>query len=110
MKILESTKNNIHTLNLTGRLDTHTSPAFEKKLFACLKAGTLHVVIDCSDLEYISSAGLRAISKASEVFKSRQGELILCKLKDYIKDVFEISGLDSMISISNICEDANFSE
>ena len=65
---------------------------FEQKLFECIENGTQRLILDFQDLDYISSAGLRVILKATKNLKSAEGKLVLCAMQDYVKEVFEISG------------------
>ena len=68
MTIEKSIVNASATLNIIGRLDTSTAPELEATIDGCV-AGIQELVLDCSNLEYVSSAGLRVILKAqSDVF------------------------------------------
>ena len=57
------------------------------------------MVVDFGNLDYISSAGLRVILKATKELKRSEGLFVLCEMKDYVKEVFEISGFDSFLPI-----------
>jgi anti-anti-sigma factor len=77
-------------VSLTGRLDTITAPELETELDHLL-AKTIHVIIfDLSDLEYISSAGLRVIFKATKEVKANNGQCGILKMQPQIKKVFDI--------------------
>ena len=84
-----------------GRLDSNTSPAFEAHLLGRVE-GPARVVVDFTGLDYISSAGLRVLLMASK--KARQGgaKLALCGLQPAVREVFEISGF---LSILTVCDD-----
>ena len=99
MEIVAEKKNDISIFKLQGRLDSNTAPEFEEKLFQDIKTGALNVVVDFENLDYISSAGLRVILKATKELKRSEGRFVLCALKDYVKEVFEISGFDSFLPI-----------
>ena len=79
---------------------------FEQKLFECIENGTQRLILDFQDLDYISSAGLRVILKATKNLKSAEGKLVLCAMQDYVKEVFEISGFDSFLPIEATLDDA----
>ena len=64
------------------------------------------VFIDFKDLEYISSAGLRVILKATKALKREEGKMMLCDMQDYVKEVFEIAGFDSFLPIVGTMDDA----
>jgi anti-sigma B factor antagonist len=94
-------------MDLSGRLDSNTSPEFEEKLLGLIREPeTDKVVLDFAGLDYISSAGLRVLLKASREIKDQEGKLVLCNLKDYIREVFEVSGFVSILPISDSVEGA----
>jgi len=99
MEIIEQKHDKYYFFKLNGRLDSNTSLGFEKKLFEAIKDGSTRMVIDFEDLDYISSAGLRVILKATKDLKRSEGTLILCSMQDYVKEVFEISGFDTFLPI-----------
>ena len=106
MEISEETKGNAHIFRLAGRLDSNTSPEFEKKILGTIGNGSKQLIADFQNLDYISSAGLRVILKATKELKRSEGKLILCSMKDYVKEVFEISGFDTFLPIVPTLEDA----
>ena len=106
MQIFEGKKNDINIYRLRGRLDSNSSLDLEKKIFGAIDHGSKEIVLDFEDLDYISSAGLRVILKATKDLKHSDGRLILCAMKDYVKEVFEISGFDSFLPITTSLDDA----
>jgi len=64
------------------------------------------MIIDFENLDYISSAGLRIILKTAKELKRNHGDIVLCAMQDYVKEVFEISGLDTFLSITQTMEQA----
>jgi anti-anti-sigma factor len=83
----------------SGRLDSNTSPAFEKHLVGHLDQGAMAVVIDFAQLEYISSAGLRVLLMGAKRAKQANGRIALCNLSDSIREVLEISGFLSILNV-----------
>ena len=106
MEIIEEKQSGINIFRLNGRLDSNTSQGFEQKLFEAISDGTKSVVVDFKDLDYISSAGLRVILKATKAIKRQDGHIMLCSMQDYVKEVFEIAGFDSFLSIVATLDDA----
>ena len=100
MQIHEEKQNKVHIFKLEGRLDSNTSPAFEEKVSDAISQGSKQMIIDFEKLEYLSSAGLRVILKATKELKRLEGKLVLCSMADYVKEVFEISGFDSFLPIT----------
>jgi anti-sigma B factor antagonist len=106
MEIIETKHDQYHVFKLNGRLDSNTAMGFEQKLFECIENGTRRLILDFEQLDYISSAGLRVILKATKNLKGAEGKLVLCAMQDYVKEVFEISGFDSFLPIVPTMDDA----
>lgn len=85
-------------LSLHGRVDSAVAKGFEDAVLGGFEDGN-KVIIDFSMLDYISSAGLRVILMAAKKLKTSSGLLHLCGMKPHIKEVFDISGFSSMLSI-----------
>lgn len=85
------------TLEITGRLDTTTSPNLEVVVNE-LSDDTKELVFDMSELEYISSAGIRVLLGAYKKIKSNQGIMRIEKANTTVCEVFEMTGLMQMIS------------
>lgn len=84
-------------LELTGRLDTVTSPELEKVLDGILDS-VKSLVFDFAKLEYISSAGLRVILKAQKAIKGK-GKMKLVNVNADVMEVFEMTGFSSFLNI-----------
>lgn len=106
MDITEEKQAGVHAFKLKGRLDSNTSLAFEQRLFESITDGTRNVIIDFKDLDYISSAGLRVILKATKALRRENGKIMLCAMQDYVKEVFEIAGFDAFLPIVATLDDA----
>jgi anti-sigma B factor antagonist len=106
MEIIEEKQGGINIFKLNGRLDSNTSQGFEQKHFQAISDGSKTVVVDFKELDYISSAGLRVILKATKAIKREDGQIMLCSMQDYVKEVFEIAGFDSFLPIVGTMDDA----
>ena len=106
MEIIEESQSGINIYRLNGRLDSNTSQGFEKKIFQAIDNGSKSMIIDFKNLDYISSAGLRVILKATKALKREEGTILLCDMQDYVKEVFESAGFDSFLSIVGTMDDA----
>jgi anti-anti-sigma factor len=98
MQISTRTSNDIHIVAITGSLDSTTSPEAQKSLDAVL-AGAKKVALDFSELDYISSAGLRILLGAAKQLRASGGKLGMFGLNQSVKEVFEISGFASILPI-----------
>ena len=106
MDIIEEKQGGINIFKLNGRLDSNTSQGFEQKLFQAISDGSKTMVVDFKDLDYISSAGLRVILKATKAIKREDGQIMICSMQDYVKEVFEISGMGVLLPIFATDDDA----
>jgi anti-sigma B factor antagonist len=95
MTIQKTLVNNTATLKLEGWLDTQTAPMLGNALQE-LESSVTALVFDFSELEYISSAGLRQIVAAH---KKMNGNLTLQNVPDEIMDVFRMTGFDKHLNI-----------
>lgn len=89
-----------------GRLDNVTSADLEALLIEKLDGGCTHVVLDLADLDYVSSAGLRVILMAGKRLRTIGGRLVLARLRDSVRDLFEMSGFLSLFPIAESVEQA----
>ena len=85
------------TFIVSGRLDTQTAPELENELDASL-AGLKDLTFDMTNLEYVSSAGLRVILKAQKAMNA-QGSMKLTGVNDSIMEVFDITGFLDILTI-----------
>ena len=85
------------TLIVSGRLDTQTAPELEKELDSIL-SGLKELTFDMTNLEYVSSAGLRVILKAQKAMNA-QGSMKLTGVNDSIMEVFDITGFLDILTI-----------
>ena len=97
MNITKTIQGTKLTLALTGRLDTTTAPQLEAEVKGFL-AGVTELVLDFSQLEYLSSAGLRIILAAQKVM-NKQGKMVICQVNETIMEVFEVTGFRDILTI-----------
>ncbi|MBQ1567515.1 MAG: STAS domain-containing protein [Erysipelotrichaceae bacterium] len=96
MEIIKTIEENVCKLALRGRLDTTTAPELEAELKNSIE-GIDGLEFDLSDLDYISSAGLRVLLFAQ---KSMMGKtMIVRNVKPEIMEVFEITGFNDILTI-----------
>lgn len=106
MKITESKRGDVIVLGLKGRLDASTSNELEEQLLGLTSRGEKLFVVDFSQLDYISSSGLRVFLLVAKKLKKVNGTIALCSMKDYIKEVFDIAGFSSIFHIYLTQEEA----
>lgn len=84
------------TFALNGRLDTNTAPELEAELTL---DGVSEVVFDLTDLEYISSAGLRIFLAAQKKMMASGGKVVLMAPNDMVRSVLDITGCADIFEI-----------
>lgn len=99
MEILQEQRDHVIILSLVGRLDANTSKSLEDKLLALIEANNRLLIMDGTQLDYISSAGLRVLLMAAKKLKPLGGKIVLASLKDHIKEIFEIAGFLSIFQV-----------
>lgn len=98
MQISTRTSNDIHIVAFAGSMDSTTSPEAQKALDDVV-AGAKKVVLDFSALDYISSAGLRVLLGAAKKLKASGGALRIFGVNQSVKEVFDISGFSTILSV-----------
>jgi anti-sigma B factor antagonist len=101
MKKIQIDKKGIVYVGVQGRKLRNLTPEFKETIREILKSDIKLLLFDLSDLEYINSADLRVILKAVKEIQSQSGNVVLCCLKGYVKEVFEITCREGMITISD---------
>lgn len=97
MEIVSKTEGNKVTMEISGWLDTQTSPQLGEEL-SKLDDSVTSLVFDFAKLEYISSAGLRQVISAYKKMAGKDGFKII-NVSDEVFDVFRLTGFDQKIQI-----------
>jgi len=106
VEIIEEIQDDISIYRLKGRLDSNTAQGLEEKLFQAISDGSKRMIVDFNNLNYISSDGIRVILIATKAIKREEGQIMFCYMHDYVKEVFEIAGLGSVLPIVATLDDA----
>jgi len=101
MEIFQENNNEIEIFSVKGSLDSNTSAEFETRIYAALENGQRKLILNLENLDYISSAGIRVMLKTTKDLKRMDGNIVLCALQDYVREVFEIAGFDGYLNIEN---------
>ena len=93
-------------LSVEGRLDATTAPEFEKILDGYLENESKNIfILNLTEVNYVSSAGLRIFLKVIKALKTRNGQLHLCGLSEEIAEIFTISGFTAFLKMAATVED-----
>ena len=89
-----------------GRIDGQNALDFQSSIDAVIGDSNLAVILELSELNYISSAGLRVILLLAKTLRSRNVQFSMCAISDSVKEVFEISGFGKIIATHATREEA----
>ena len=107
MKISTSViENGVVLLEVEGEVDAHTTPKLEKALNDLLAQGHSRLLLDASQMEYISSPGLRTLLSAQREARQLGGEVRLFGLNTQVRRTFEMAGFGELLGFSDTREEA----
>jgi anti-sigma B factor antagonist len=101
-----SDRNGIRVLAISGYLDAHTAPAFERAIEDELRSGRVRLVVDCAGLTYISSAGLGVFMSYLEEIREKGGDIKLAAVKPKVYQIFDVLGFPQLFDIVDTVVDA----
>ena len=104
MEINQKEENGIVSIAIKGRLDADSSAEAETVVKDALGGETSRLLFNLGELEYLSSAGLRVLLSAAKEMRRRDGKIVLCALNEFVKEIFEVSGFQSLIPITDTVE------
>lgn len=84
---------------VSGRLDTTSADIFREKVSSLLEEEKPDIEVDCTNLEYTSSQGLRMFLILQKGVSAKGGKLVLVNMKPQVKEVFDITGFTNIIKI-----------
>jgi anti-anti-sigma factor len=96
----------ITLVQVHGRIDSMTANQLGEALTREIDGGNIHVVLDLSSVDYMSSAGLREIVTALKKAKRAAGDVRLAQPSDRVREVLEMAGLDTIFRIFSSQSDA----
>ena len=106
MIITTEKQDGLSIVMINGRVDGATAPALESDLSAIIQGGDSRVLLDCDQMNYISSAGLRVFLLAAKRCKQAGGLLSISSLQPSCKAVIEMGGFHTIIDCYDTRADA----
>ena len=85
---------------LIGEIDASSSIELDLAIAKSVGEGFSNILIDCSSLEYISSAGLGVFMSYIEEFKDKKINMVLFGMSEKVANTFEILGLHELLKIA----------
>jgi len=106
MEIATQEFQRVAVMSVSGRVDSATAPELESRLRALVEADKNQIVLDLKDVEYMSSAGLRAMVSTLKQVKRVNGDLRISSPSPRVEEVLRLAGLTSIFSIHSSQEEA----
>jgi anti-anti-sigma factor len=98
IQLSEETRSGWCVVGVRGRADAESADELEAALRSALKSGH-GVAADFAALDYISSAGLRAVIQAARAAQEAKVEFVICSLTLPVRKVFDMSGLHQILHV-----------
>jgi anti-sigma B factor antagonist len=92
-------KGDVSVINLKGYLDAHTAPALENNFSQLIENNKYKIVVNFSDLAYISSAGLGVFMAYIESIRENRGDIKLTNMSDKVFNIFDLLGFPLLYEI-----------
>lgn len=75
-----------------GHLDAHNVEKFEKEILKLIGSNVFNIVINCKELNYISSAGMGIIMGYLDEIREKGGDIKLCSVSERVYEIFDLVG------------------
>jgi len=86
-------------LRVVGRVDGETAPELDRVCQQWLAPDDSHMILDFTEVAYISSAGLSSVLRAGKEMDRQGGRLLICGLSDRLRQLFAFSGFDTLFPV-----------
>lgn len=97
IKITQQENKTIVVLN--GRIDTSNAAQFQQDMTPLMEGENPDIEIDCTDMSYTSSQGLRIFLMLQKSVMARGGKMVMRNMNPQVKEVFDITGFSNIITI-----------
>jgi anti-sigma B factor antagonist len=98
---IQTTKkeNGVEIIRVSGRIDPSTSNQLEDKLNGIVSGGSSKLIVNLSNVNFISSNGLRVFLGVLKKVKAQNGDLKICGMDSNVEKIFKIAGFVSLFDI-----------
>jgi len=93
-------------LKISGELDASTAIKLDEEINSALASNQINILVDCSELDYISSAGFGVFVSYIKDLQTRTGKFVLYNLKKNVFETFKILGLNDLLTIADTEKEA----
>jgi anti-sigma B factor antagonist/stage II sporulation protein AA (anti-sigma F factor antagonist) len=95
----------IHVVSLEGRMDAATTPVVEKKLANLLEVSK-KMILDCSGIDYLSSAGMRLFLSMTKKMAAKEGKIAYFGMSDDVMEIIKMAGFERILNIFSTKKEA----
>ena len=106
MNVSIATVNNAVVVGADGELDIMSAPQLDQVLTEAITQASSRLVLDLSDVTFMDSTGLGTVVKALKRCREKNLDFRVVVTTERVRKVFEITGLDSLISLSDALDAA----
>lgn len=107
LKISTKEYKRVDLVTVSGRVDSSTAPQLEKVLQKIIESGRYRIVVDLSETDFVSSAGVRVLLSAlKQVRRFNRGDLRLAGMSTKVKKAFDLAGLLELFQVFENSVDA----
>jgi anti-anti-sigma factor len=106
MELGQRSEQGVTVLTVTGRLDAVTAADFEARTRSVIATGAPRLVLDLAALEYVSSAGLRALLVTAKQVHAAGGRILFANVHGTVHSVFAMSGFATMFELTDSVDHA----
>ena len=99
MEISTKEMKRVSLVTVSGRVDSATAPDFDKALQTLIQANRNQIVVDLKGVDYMSSAGIRALVSGLKAAKGGGGDLCIAQPSTRVRDVLDLAGLDAIFAV-----------
>ena len=99
MELTKTQYNRCDLVKVSGVIDHSTYPSLEEMLNGLIDAGRCKIVLDMSDVNYMSSAGVRVLATTKAACKGCQGDVALACVQPRIREVLELAAIASIFNV-----------
>ncbi|MBN2878551.1 MAG: STAS domain-containing protein [Clostridia bacterium] len=97
-KSFDSAKN-LWVINIDSDMDLYSVPKLKELMLGCINEQKANFKLDCTNMDYIDSTGLGVLVSINKHIKVYDGVVTIVGLKEHIKKIFTITGLDTVFNI-----------
>lgn len=98
METIIEEQGKIAIVTLKGRLETSESEEVQEKMTSLYEKNLERIIIDCKDLEYIASSGLRILFLLLRKMKPKGTDVVIRNCSDLLKTVFDSTGFSLLFT------------